>query len=171
MKPGVYLFIILLLIPLQASLAGMLSIFSAAPDFALFAVYAIGLLTGPREGLFAGVAVGIVQDILAGSLIGLTGFTRGIIGLLSGMLGRRILDPANISNAYFLFTFSLAEGLVIAASLQIYRGEVPFFQLLFIRILPQAVYTSLLGGLLMRWSNNRNIRAMIMRKGTGQEGV
>lgn len=169
MKPGVYLLIMLLLIPLQASLTATLSIFGTAPDLALFIVYAIGLLTSPREGLFAGVAVGIVQDIHAGGYLGLTGFTRGVIGLMSGMLGRRVLNVANMTNAIFLTVFSLAEGVIIAIFMQIYHGDVPFFGIFFGKLLPRAVYTGLLGAILMRRANDRNIRALIMRKGVGQE--
>ena len=109
MKPRVYLIVLLLLLPLQASLFGPLSLGGITPDLGLAILYCIGLMTGPVEAALAGVAIGLTQDLGSASLIGFSGLTRGLVGLFAGFLGRRVLDIQSPSNIVFLLLFCLAE--------------------------------------------------------------
>ena len=108
MKPRIYLIILLLIIPIQASLFSPLSLAGIKPDLALAVIYIIGLLTGPGEAALAGIGIGLVQDIGSASFIGLNGFTRGLIGLFAGLFGKRVLDISSPSNFILLAAFSLA---------------------------------------------------------------
>lgn len=164
MKPWVYLAILLLTIPVQATLLGPLSLAGIKPDLPLALIYIIGLVTGPVEAALAGMAVGLVQDIGSVSLLGMCGFTRGLIGVAAGMLGTRVLDIASPMNVMFIAAFSLAEGLIMAMFMQTFYGGVPFLSLLFTRILPQAVYTGLLGVFLLRFMNRRDVMGVVMRR-------
>jgi hypothetical protein len=49
MKPRIYFIILLLIIPIQASLFSHLSLAGIKPDLALALIYIIGLLTGPER--------------------------------------------------------------------------------------------------------------------------
>ncbi len=169
MKLHVYLIILLLIIPVQASLFNMLSLAGIKPDLALALLYAIGLLTGPGEAVLAGVGIGLVQDIGSASLIGLNGFTRGLIGLFAGFLGRRVLDISSPSNFLFLVAFSLAEGLFISLFMQAFYGSVPIFSLMLTNMLPQALYTGLLGILLLRFISSKNMLNMLIRHALRKE--
>jgi rod shape-determining protein MreD len=163
MKPRVYFIILLLIIPVQASLFSPLALAGIKPDLALAVIYVIGLLTGPGEAVLAGIGIGLVQDIGSASLIGLNGFTRGLIGLFAGLLGRRVLDISSPSNLIFLAAFSLVEGLFIALFMQVFYGSVPVFRLFFTSMLPQALYTGVLGILLLRFISSRNVLNMLKR--------
>jgi rod shape-determining protein MreD len=101
MKPRVYLMMLLLIIPVQASLFSPLSLAGIKPDLPLALIYIIGLLTGPTEASLAGMGIGLVQDIGSASLIGMNGFTRGSSASRAGFLGRRVLDIASPSNVIF----------------------------------------------------------------------
>ena len=169
MKPRVYLIVLLLMVPFQASLFSPLSLAGIKPDLPLALVYIFGLLTGPTEGALAGLGLGLVQDISSASLIGFNGFTRGLIGLGAGLLGRRVLDIASPSNIIFLAAFSAAEGISIAIFMQIFHGAVPFFSLLFAQTLPQALYTGILGTLLLRFIQSKKICAMLRRRSLQKE--
>lgn len=169
MKPRFYLLIFLLVIPFQASLFNPLSLAGVKPDLGLAAIYIIGLLTGPEEAALMGMALGMIQDIGSAGLVGFTGFTRGVVGLLAGMLGKRVLDISSPSNIIFLAAFSFIESILIALFMQAYYGAVPFFSMAFTRMLPQAFYTGLLGTLLLRAINTRNVLAMLMRRGMQKE--
>jgi len=116
MKPRVYLTVFLLLLPLQASLFGPLSLGGVTPDLGLAVLYCIGLMTGPVEAALAGIAIGLLQDLGSASLIGFSGLTRGIMGLAVGFLGRRVLDIQSPSNLVFLLVFCLAEALFSRSS-------------------------------------------------------
>lgn len=164
MRPRVYVFIFLLLIPFQAGLLNPLSLAGIKPDLALAMLYIIGLLTSPGEAALAGMGIGLLQDIGSASLIGLSGITRGMVGLFAGLLGRRMLDIGSPSNSIFLAVFSLLEGICIALIMQVLYGSIPFFSLLAGRILPQALYTGLLGFLFLRFMGGRDISVLLRRR-------
>jgi rod shape-determining protein MreD len=169
MKPLVYFTILLLIIPVQAALLEPLSLGGVKPDLALALLYIIGLLTGPREAALAGMAIGLVQDIGSASFIGFSGLTRGLIGLSAGLLGRRVLDITSPSNSIFLAVFSLLEGIVTAILLQMFYGSVPFFSLMAGRLMPQALYTGVLGALLLRLLGNKSVMTALIRRTVQRE--
>lgn len=169
MKPWVYLVVLLLIIPLQASLLAPLSVGGVRPDLALTLLFIIGLVTGPVEGAFAGITIGLIQDIGSASLLGFTSLSRGMIGLLAGLLGKRILDIDSPAIVLFLFAFSVAEGIYIFLFLQTTSGAVPFFSLIAGRIVPQALYTGLLGLLLLHVVKKKKVLTMLKRRDIQKE--
>src|SRR5450759_870613 len=164
MKPLVYFTILLFIVPVQAGLLEPLSLGGIKPDLALILIYIIGLLTGPLEAALAGIAIGLVQDIGSASFIGFSGLTRGLIGFSAGLLGRRVLDLTSPSNSIFLMGFSLLEGICIALFLQMFYGSAPFFSLLAGRILPQALYTGVLGAVLLQLTNSKDVVPLLRRR-------
>jgi rod shape-determining protein MreD len=169
MKPRMYLIVLLLLLPLQASLFGPLPLGGIAPDLGLAVLYCIGLLTGPVEAALAGVAIGLIQDLGSASLIGFSGLTRGVMGLFAGLLGRRVLDIQSPSNIVLLFVFCLAESLLSALFLEITYGSVPLVGLFFGRMVPRAVTTALVGYAFLRLMAGKNVLAWLLRRGLQKE--
>jgi rod shape-determining protein MreD len=169
MKPRVYVILFLLIVPFQASLLDKFAIGGAKPDLALAALFVIGLLTGPVEAAIAGMGIGLLQDIASASLIGFSGLTRGLVGLGAGLLGKRFIDSSSPAVVPFLAVFSLAEGLLISSFLQVTDGAVPFFSMIAGRLLPQAIYTSLLGLLVLRLVSRKNVLPMLKRRDLQKE--
>jgi rod shape-determining protein MreD len=169
MKSHVYFIILLLIIPVQASLLDSLSLGGIRPDLALALLYIIGLLTGPIEAALAGMAIGLVQDIGSASFIGFSGLTRGLIGFSAGLLGRRVLDLTSRSNSFFLAGFSMLEGVFIAFFLQMFYGSIPFVSLAAGRILPQALYTGVLGAVLLRLIVRKDVLSVLVRRDVQKE--
>jgi len=164
MKLRVYVATLLLVIPVQATLFNPLSLAGIKPDLGMAVVYIVGLLTGPFEGCLAGIALGLVQDIGSASLLGLNAFMRGLAGLATGYLGMRVLDIASPSNIVFLSAFSLVEGILVTLFMQVYYGSVPLLGLFFMRLLPQAVFTGLLGTLMLRLLARKKVMTTLMRR-------
>ncbi len=164
MKPRVYVIFLTLIVPIQASLVNLLSLGSIRPDAGLATLYCIGLLAGPGEAVLAGMALGIVQDLGAAGPIGLTGLSRGLIGLLSGILGKHMLDFASPSIVLFITALSIVEGLFVALFLQIFYGSVPLFGLLFTRVLPTALYTGIFGFFLLRIATSKKALPALKRR-------
>jgi rod shape-determining protein MreD len=164
MKPRAYLIVFLLLIPLQASLFGPLSLGGATPDLGLAVLYCVGLLTGPIEGALAGISIGLIQDLGSASLIGFSGFTRGLAGLFTGLLGRRVLDIQSPSNIIFLFVISLVDSLFSTLFLEITYGSVPVVGLFFGRAILRAATTAVAGYALLRLITGKNVLAWIKRR-------
>lgn len=169
MKPLAYFTILLLIIPVQASLIDSLSLGGIKPDLALVLLYIIGLLTGPTEAALAGMAIGLVQDVGSASFIGFSGLTRGLIGFSAGLLGRRVLDLASRSNSIFVAAFSLLEGIFIAFFLQMFYGSVPVVSLMAGRILPRALYTGVLGAVLLKLIVRKDVMSVLVRRDVQKE--
>jgi len=164
MRPRVYLIIVLLLIPFQASLFSPLSLGSATPDLGLAVLYCVGLLSGPIEGSLAGIAIGLLQDMGSASLLGFSGFTRGVIGLFTGLLGRRVLDIQSPSNILFLFVISLADSLFSALVLEMTYGSVPVVGLFFGRAMLKAATTACVGYGILRLITGKHALGWIRRR-------
>ncbi len=169
MKPYVYVLILLLIIPFQSTLLNPISVFGIKPDLALALLFIIGLFTGPVEAALAGIGIGLVQDIGSVSLFGFSGFTRGLVGLGAGLLGSRVLDISNPVIVLFLAVFSLIEGVFISIFLQATYGAVPFVTLLTGRLVPQAIYTSILCFLLLHLALKRDFRHLLKRRDIQKE--
>jgi rod shape-determining protein MreD len=164
MKPRVYVVLLLLVVPFQASVLNVLSLGGIKPDLALTALFVIGLLTSPMEAALAGIGIGLVQDISSASLLGFSGLTRGLAGLAAGLLGSRVLDISSPATFLFLAALSLAEGILISLFLQVTYGAVPFFSMLAGRLLPQALYTGVLGLVVLRLISGKNVVPMLKRR-------
>jgi rod shape-determining protein MreD len=169
MKAWVYLVILLLMVPVQATLLNPLSIGGIKPDLALALLFIIGLIAGPVEGAFAGMGMGLIQDIGSASLIGFTGLSRGLVGLLAGLLGRRVLDIDNPVIVLFLVALSVAEGIFITLFMQTTYGAVPFFSLVAGRIVPEALYTGLFGLLMLHVTKKKKVLALVKRQDIQKE--
>jgi rod shape-determining protein MreD len=169
MKSRFYIIVLLLLTPFQASLLNPLSLGGIKPDLALALIYIVGLLTTPAEATIAGIGIGLLQDIGSASLIGVSGLTRGMVGLCAGLLGKQVLDVRSPTNSIFIALFSLLEGILITLFVQVYYGSVPFFSLLTNRLLPQAIYTGLLGFILLRLINLKNVISTVRRETVQKE--
>ncbi len=169
MKPYVYALILVLIIPLQSTLLNTVSVFGIKPDLALVVLFIIGMLTSPVEAALAGMSIGLVQDIGSASLFGFSGLTRGLVGLGAGLLGSRVLDISNPVIVLFPAVFSLAEGILIMLFLQVNYGAVPMVAMITGRLIPQAIYTSVLGFFLLRLVNRRDILRLLKRRNIQKE--
>ena len=75
---------------LQTTLAGLTSGASAV-NLALVAVIYLALAFGPGAGLMAGTVGGLVQDALAGGVVGVGGFAKTLVGFVVGILGAQFI--------------------------------------------------------------------------------
>jgi rod shape-determining protein MreD len=163
MRSFVYVIVGLLLVPLQANFAAPLGRFALAPDLGIAVLSVIGLLTGPLEAAFAGVALGLLQDVGSASLLGLSGLTMGVVGLLAGLLGQRMLDIRSSSNIIFFGLFSLAASLLAVLLLNLIYGGIPVLGPFFFAMLPRAVVTAATAYFLLRFATRRTVLARIRR--------
>ena len=92
MKRISYIFILLLLIPVQTTVLDRLSIHGIKPDLGLIVVYLIGFQRGTREGVVMGVLIGLLMDSFSGGVWGMNLLTKPIIGGWAGLLGRTVLN-------------------------------------------------------------------------------
>ena len=76
---------------LQTTLAGLTIGGGTAVNLVLVAVVYVALAFGPVSGLLAGSAAGLVQDALAGGILGIGGLSKTIVGFVVGVLGAQFI--------------------------------------------------------------------------------
>lgn len=132
------------LLVLDASLGGLLTLGSVRPSLTLPFVVYVGLLRGPVPGTLFGAALGLGADVLGALPLGATSFAYSVIGFVCGKLWHegafRLMWPWGT----FLFAGAVFSELV--AHYLVSRGTgLALGPLLLTSGLPAALYTSLLG--------------------------
>lgn len=112
MKAAGYAMLVLMVVPLQVTLFQYLSIGGIRPDLCLALVCLIGFLIGEREGLLLGVALGFMQDLFSVGGWWLNLATKGVAGLLAGVVGRQLVQTTPLSFLTLVLSLSSLSGLV-----------------------------------------------------------
>jgi rod shape-determining protein MreD len=76
---------------LQTTLAGVSMTAGARVNLVLVAVVYVALAYGALTGLLAGTVGGLVQDAIAGGIIGIGSLSKTVIGFLVGVLGAQFI--------------------------------------------------------------------------------
>ena len=76
---------------LQTTLGGISLEAGTRVNFVVIAVVFIALTMGPVTGLLAGAVGGIVQDAIAGGIVGIGGISKTIIGFVVGVFGAQFI--------------------------------------------------------------------------------
>ena len=91
MIAGILTIIFIFLFSLQTSLMSYFSVGGVTLDLALIlAVYCGVLLKGDR-GIWVGFAIGLAQDCLSGSLLGVNTLSKGVIGFTFSTLKDKLM--------------------------------------------------------------------------------
>mgnify|MGYP000854495560 FL=1 len=96
------LLILLINIVFQSSILPYFSLFGYTPNTGLVLVIIIALRKGKYYGGFFGLALGLIQDILFGQVLGINGLILFIIGYIIGL----IQDSLDIENIVIPIFFS-----------------------------------------------------------------
>lgn len=78
----------------QTALAWSVSGTAVNLDLPLIVVVLAALARGPLAGLWTGTAVGLVQDVLSGGVVGVNGLSKSVVGVAAGAAGERLLLTA-----------------------------------------------------------------------------
>jgi rod shape-determining protein MreD len=76
---------------LQTTLTGLTIAGATAVNLVLVAVIYTALAFGPVAGLLTGSVGGLVQDALAGGIVGIGGFSKTLVGFVVGILGAQFI--------------------------------------------------------------------------------
>ncbi len=140
MKAAIYAGLALVLVPVQVTLLQYTMIEGIRPDLCLALVCLVGFLVGEREGLLMGLALGFVQDLFSVGVWWLNFVTKGVIGLLAGVVGRHLVQTTSLSFLTLMLSVSSLSGLVFlfaGRSIGVLGDEVATLRYV---LLPQAAY-------------------------------
>jgi rod shape-determining protein MreD len=96
---------------LQTTLAGLTIAGSTAVNLVLVAIIYLSLAFGPVAGLLAGTAGGLVQDSLAGGIVGVGGFSKTLVGFVIGLLGAQFIVAHTLPRLVMFVTGTIIHEL------------------------------------------------------------
>lgn len=100
---------------LQATLAGLTIEGATLVNLVLVAVIYVALAYGPVTGMLAGTAGGLVQDALAGGVVGVGGLSKTLIGFIVGVLGAQFIVSQTLPRLVMFVGATFAHELCFQA--------------------------------------------------------
>ncbi len=147
----VYAGVLVVMALVQAAWLARVPVLEATFDPLVPFVVGMGILKGAESGAVAGVAAGLLQDLLSGGgPLGVNGLSKLVVGFASGMFERSIYieNPLLPAIATFVGTL-LGEALLVIVALIVGLG-VPPWPAVVARMIVQAVLNSAIAPPLFR---------------------
>lgn len=143
MKTATVLMAITAALALQTTLSGLMIGGRIPVNLVLVAVVYIGLAYGAATGMLAGAGAGLAQDALAGSVVGIGGLSKTLVGFLVGVLGAQFIVSQTIPRFVMFVGATLLHEIVFEALHALVEGRA--FALQMSAALVQAVVNALVG--------------------------
>lgn len=132
----------------ESLLAPLLRIGPVAPDFTIIALVLLALAEGPFAGTVGGFALGLVQDLATPQLLGLNALAKTGVGHAVGRLRGHLVYGVPVVEAVLIAAAVLAHDLLVL--LLASRAPDDFLHRLLVEAIPGALYSSLVGVVLLR---------------------
>ena len=128
---------------LQQTLVRWITFGSIRPDLTLIALAAVALRYGPVAGLYAGMGLGLVQDVYAIDTLGANALAKCLVGYALGFFEDKVVKSVPATRVLLLGGAFLVHDVIfyLAAG---FRGAV-FWGALLRQTAPAVVYTLLVG--------------------------
>lgn len=143
MKVVIVLAALVVALLLQTTIAGMSLEGGSLINFVLIAVVYLALAFGAMTGLLAGAAGGLAQDAIAGSVLGLGGLSKTLVGFLVGVLGAQFIVAQPIPRFVMFVGATFLHELCFQGLHALVEGQT--FQYGFRSVLAQAAVNALVG--------------------------
>jgi rod shape-determining protein MreD len=147
LKYFVFSVAVILIVVLQNTLLQYIEILHVKPNLILVVVVSFALLYGNIQGAIAGFILGLCQDITSGSVIGFYALLGLYLGLVVGIVNKRLYRENFIVIIFFTFISTIAyEALVYLLNewgVHMFSSVETRVSLLYAaknNILPEAVY-------------------------------
>ncbi len=146
MRRRVTLFIVITVcFLLQSTVFQKLSFAGIVPNLLLIVVSSFGFMRGSKEGLLIGFFCGLLLDVFCGFYLGLYALLYMLIGYLNGVF-HKFFYPDDIKLPLVMISTSdLVCNLVIYLFVFVFRSRFHFFYYLKAVIVPEFVYTMIVG--------------------------
>jgi rod shape-determining protein MreD len=139
---GVFLALALAL-TLQTTLAGVSVAGGAAVNLVLVAVVYVALAFGAVTGLLAGTVGGLVQDALAGGIVGIGGLSKTLVGFIVGVLGAHFIVSQPLPRFVMFVGATVVHELCFQSLYAL--AEARSLQMAFTEVLTQAAINGVIG--------------------------
>lgn len=144
MKYIVYFLISLIIFLFQSTLGQYIAIAGIVPNIMLAFVVCTGHKSNAEDGLIAGIMAGLLQDCFFGCYIGCNLFLYGVIGYTVGVLSDSLYRNNFATPVFFTFIAALFYNFGFFVFNILLKGYTDFTGFIYLRILPELVYDSLI---------------------------
>lgn len=151
-----------LLFAIQTSLLNGIAVSGVTPDLVLIAAVYCAMMLPADRGRWVGCGLGIVQDCLSGSILGVNTLSKGLITHTFTSLKNKIMVEGVVPVSVFLLAASIFDGLIFYVTTRMLFKTPPVEGFLFTELPLYAVYNALVGPVVF-YLLNRN-RDWWMRK-------
>jgi len=148
MNRWIYSLLVLFLVPVQTTWLNALTLNGIKPNLAFLLIYFTGFYGGEINGMVAGLVAGFLMDLFSGGPFGLNIASLAMMGLFSGLLGRFFIHTTATLTMGLVLILSVFGGLLTFSFHQWVVGGIPFIEVFRWTILPEALYNTVIGGLL-----------------------
>ena len=136
------IFVVVMVI--QSSFVQLIAIHDIRPDLLIVVLVLYSYRFGQMRSTIAGFFVGLLQDILTGGLLGLSSFTKSIVGFLSGFTAKK--EKQSSVNSYLVtLTVVTVVHNILFFTLYTIDIDISGTNLILYSILPASIYTILSG--------------------------
>jgi len=151
--------IFLAVVVLQMKLLPYLAIGNIKPDLFLFFVCYLSLKNEEAKGALIGFGLGLLEDSLSSSPLGVKALSFSLAGSLLGFVGKGFFWDNPLTQSFLLFSAGILSGFVTLLVLNFFLIPRPIGGSLFRLILPESILTALWGLLFFfvfqRWKERR----------------
>ncbi len=114
-----------------------------APDLFLLATILLAFRQAPERATLQGFALGLLQDALAGTPLGLRAFVLSLVGFLTSIVGQVLLSASRFARALVVLGMAVLSGVLTVLTLGFFRGLPPFAPRLAALVAGEAAYSAL----------------------------
>ena len=136
---------------LQAGLAPYLAIAGVTPNFLLLVVVTIALVEGPGPGAAVGFTAGLIFDLLGSGPVGPMILVLTLTGYLAGLMHENMFAEGWLLPLTVMAIASLSAEVAYGLILILLGSGGPFWSTFFTKMLPGAVYNTVLALLIYPW--------------------
>lgn len=137
---AIFLFLLLLL---QSTLLGYVSIYNVKPNLLIIFVISVALLRGDKEGAIVGFITGMLIDMASGKILGFYALLGLYLGLAVGTLNKRLYRDNFLVILFFTFVSTILYESTVHILSTFMTGNIDIVRTLPTKILPEAIYNSM----------------------------
>ena len=116
------------------------------PDLFLLATILLAFRQEPERASLQGFALGLLQDSLAGTPLGLRAFVLSLVGFLTAFVGQQLLSASRVARGLLVLGMAVVSGVLTVLTLGFFRGFFPpLVPRLAALVAGEAAYSALLG--------------------------
>lgn len=121
-----------------------------APNIFIVTIVSFGLLRGKIEGAAIGFCIGFMQDVLYGDVLGLYTIIYMNIGFFTGYLYRNFYRDSLLVPIGIITLADFTQNFIVYFFTFLFRGRLKLGHYLFQIMVPEIIYTLLVGFILYR---------------------